>query len=204
MYEVYPFYHSKALAFHIIYLHPNSKKDKKILSNLPDVVLKDTRKKWLQMLESENPFFKINRKQIIQLYGIELLKNPRAQLLFYNTSMFQDNQMSKGNLKSIILLSYCKWLGRNQYYSWNHSREKFYIISKEFLLTRFYYPKEFNVSVQLSTRAVFESALMNRDVQEEYLSLYCLSTNMFYLSRKSGMCMYILCEGFSPKMIIIL
>jgi hypothetical protein len=202
--EIFPFYNQGILAFHIIYIHRKSEEDgRRIISNLPDEVLSDTRKKWLLMLESGNPFFKANRRQTIHLFGNALLANPRAKLLFYNIAMLEDNKMSKDYLNKLFKLSTYKWITRNQHYSWSVNQIKFYSISKEFILTRLYYPDDFKKVVLSSSRAAFESVLSNTKLQEDYLSLYDQSTNMFYVSENSGLTMHILCEGFSPKMIVI-
>jgi hypothetical protein len=203
--EIFPFYNQGILAFHIIYIHRKSKEDgRRIISNLPDEVLSDTRKKWRLMLESENPFFKANRRQTIHLFGNALLANPRAKLLFYNSAMLEDNKMSKDYLNKLFKLSTYKWISRNQYYSWSYNVVQFYSISREFIFTRLYFPDDFNKVVHRCSRSVFESALFSSELKEDYLSLYDIEANMFYVSHNSGLKMHILCEGFSPKMIIIL
>lgn len=203
MREIFPFFYDDVLAFHIIYCKKSETTVSTIKSNLPDDLLEDTTKNWFRWLESDNPFFKKNRRRIINQLGTELLSNLKARLFFYNEIMLQSNSISKRKLDNLLTLSSKLTLKTNNYYSWSNNSFEFYILTKEFLTSRFYYPNGFAQKVSNTSRDSFEAVLSTPDMKEEYLSCYDKDTNLFYFSENEGINIYMLIEGFSPIMMVV-
>lgn len=191
------------LAFHIVFRKKPKANMDKITSNLPCELLEDTNKNFRKWLESDNPFFNKNRMYVIHLLGTELLSSIKAQLFFYDDRMLVSNNIPRNKFQNLMSLGNKLSLKRNNYYSWNSFPMDFYILTREFLTSQFYYRNGFSKQVFRTNRNVFEAALSNSEMKDEYLVHHDKHTNIFYMSNNQDIKIHILCEGFSPKMMII-
>lgn len=203
----YKFYFEGKLAFQIVtiqyeYEEKGEGLRQLISSNLPEQVLKDTKRNYYNWLTSNHQYFIENSEQIINQLGNSLLHNFRARFFFYPHYLLQNNRLQAYYWKQIRMHYKGFEMLPGELYSTNHYPIKFYCLSMQFLECRFYIRSKFRKEVIDIARTEFESILSSQEMQKEYIENY-MESNLFYKIRGKETIYYIMCQGFSPILIVV-
>ena len=203
---VYRFYYKGNLAFQLVtipYVNEDKGEEPRqlIISSLPEEVLLDTKKNYYKWLTSNHHFFIENTDQIINELGHALLHNFKARFFFYPKELLSNNKISASTWKQLKMNKDGFKMIPATIYSMNFNSIKFYSLHLKFLTHRFYYPSKFRKEVQTIKRTEFEAILSNEEMQKEYL-LHYREHNLFYKVKQKDLVAYIVCNGFTPVMII--